>query len=127
MDGAPVSSILIAINKAWTAARERKPTKEIGDQIKHPEKAHDIAYYGDPKYVGWVPAQRKTGRKRSWRRSWESRGRQSLLLRTVNMILRSRWLSGSHAHLGRAWKKCLSGKMVCLTEVEKSLIRRSLT
>jgi glc operon protein GlcG len=53
MDGAPVSSILIAINKAWTAARERKPTKEIGDKIKHPEKAHDIAYYGDPKYVGW--------------------------------------------------------------------------
>jgi glc operon protein GlcG len=53
MDGAPVSSILIAINKAWTAARERKPTKEIGDKIKHSEKAHDIAYYGDPKYVGW--------------------------------------------------------------------------
>jgi glc operon protein GlcG len=53
MDGAPVSSILIAINKAWTAARERKPTKEIGDKIKHPEKAHDVAYYGDPKYVGW--------------------------------------------------------------------------
>jgi glc operon protein GlcG len=47
MDGAPVSSIRIAINKAWTAARERKPTKEIG------EKGHDIAYYGDPNYVGW--------------------------------------------------------------------------
>jgi glc operon protein GlcG len=53
MDGAPVSSIRIAINKAWTAARERKPTKEIGDKVKHPEKGHDIAYYGDPKYVGW--------------------------------------------------------------------------
>jgi glc operon protein GlcG len=53
MDGAPVSSIQIAINKAWTAARERKPTKEIGDKIRHPEKGHDIAYYGDPKYVGW--------------------------------------------------------------------------
>jgi glc operon protein GlcG len=53
MDGAPVSSIQIAINKAWTAARERKPTREIGDKIKHPEKGHDIAYYGDPKYVGW--------------------------------------------------------------------------
>jgi glc operon protein GlcG len=53
MDGAPVSSIQIAINKAWTAARERKPTKEIGDKIKHPEKGHDIAFYGDPKYVGW--------------------------------------------------------------------------
>ncbi len=53
MDGAPVSSIQISINKAWTAARERKPTKDIGDRIRHPEKGHDIAYYGDPKYVGW--------------------------------------------------------------------------
>jgi glc operon protein GlcG len=53
MDGAPVSSISIAMNKAWTAARERKPTKEIGDKVKHAEKGHDIAYYGDPKYVGW--------------------------------------------------------------------------
>jgi glc operon protein GlcG len=53
MDGAPVSSIQIAMNKAWTAARERKPTREIGEKVKHPEKGHDIAYYGDPKYVGW--------------------------------------------------------------------------
>jgi glc operon protein GlcG len=53
MDGAPVSSIQIAMNKAWTAARERKPTKEIGEKVKHPEKGHDMAYYGDPKYVGW--------------------------------------------------------------------------
>jgi glc operon protein GlcG len=53
MDGAPVSSINIATNKAWTAARERKPTRDIGDKVKHPEKGHDIAYYGDPKYVGW--------------------------------------------------------------------------
>ena len=53
MDGAPVSSVRIAMNKAWTAARERKPTKEIGEKVKHPEKAHDISYYGDPQYVGW--------------------------------------------------------------------------
>jgi len=53
MDGAPVSSIRIAMNKAWTAARERKPTKEIGEKVKHPEKGHDISYYGDPQYVGW--------------------------------------------------------------------------
>jgi glc operon protein GlcG len=53
MDGAPVSSIQIAMNKAWTAAREGKPTKEIGDKVKHPEKGHDISYYGDPKYLGW--------------------------------------------------------------------------
>jgi glc operon protein GlcG len=53
MDGAPVSSIRIAANKAWTAARERKSTKEIGEKARHPEKGHDIAYYGDPKFVGW--------------------------------------------------------------------------
>ena len=53
MDGAPVSSIRIAANKAWTAARERKPTKDIGEKVRHPEKGHDIAYYGDPKFVGW--------------------------------------------------------------------------
>jgi glc operon protein GlcG len=53
MDRAPVSSIVVATNKAWTAARERKPTKEIGDKVKHPEKGFDIAYYGDPRFVGW--------------------------------------------------------------------------
>jgi glc operon protein GlcG len=53
MDGAPVSSIRIAMNKAWTAARERKPTKDIGEKVKHQERGHDIAYYGDPNYVGW--------------------------------------------------------------------------
>jgi glc operon protein GlcG len=53
MDGAPISSIRIAQNKAWTAARERKPTKEIGDKVRHPEKGFDIAYYGDPRFVGW--------------------------------------------------------------------------
>ncbi len=53
MDGAPISSIRIAANKAWTAARECKPTKEIGEKVRHPEKGHDIAYYGDPKFVGW--------------------------------------------------------------------------
>ena len=53
MDGAPISSIRIAANKAWTSARERKPTKDIGERVRHPEKGHDIAYYGDPRFVGW--------------------------------------------------------------------------
>jgi glc operon protein GlcG len=53
MDGAPISSIRIAANKAWTAARERKPTKEIGDKARHPEKGFDIAYFGDSRFVGW--------------------------------------------------------------------------
>ncbi len=61
MDGAPVASIHIAMNKAWTAAREGKPTKEIGETVRHPERGHDIAYYGDTRFVGWgggIPVRR---------------------------------------------------------------------
>jgi glc operon protein GlcG len=53
MDNAPLASIRVAANKAWTAARERKPTKEIGDKVRSPDRGFDIAYYGDPKFVGW--------------------------------------------------------------------------
>ncbi|MDQ6704644.1 MAG: heme-binding protein [Acidobacteriota bacterium] len=53
MDGAPLPSIRIAINKAYTAARAQKVTKEIGDKVRHPEQGFDIAYYGDPGFVGW--------------------------------------------------------------------------
>ena len=53
MDGAPISSIRIAANKAWTAARERKPTKEIGEKARHPEKGFEISYFGDSQFTGW--------------------------------------------------------------------------
>jgi glc operon protein GlcG len=53
MDAAPIASVVIAMNKAWTAARAGKPTHEIGQKVRHPEKGHDISYYGDPKFVGW--------------------------------------------------------------------------
>jgi glc operon protein GlcG len=53
MDGVPLPSITIAINKAWTAARTGKPTQEIGERVRHAERGHDIAYYGDPRFVGW--------------------------------------------------------------------------
>jgi glc operon protein GlcG len=53
MDTAPVASVVIAMNKAWTAARTGKPTQEIGEKVRHPERGHDIAYYGDPRFVGW--------------------------------------------------------------------------
>jgi glc operon protein GlcG len=53
MDGVALPSIQIAMNKAWTAARSGKPTDEIGEKVKHPERGHDIAYYGDPRFVGW--------------------------------------------------------------------------
>jgi len=54
MDGAPLSSIRVAANKAWTAARERKSTKDIGDKMRHPGKGFDIAFYGDSRFVGWA-------------------------------------------------------------------------
>jgi glc operon protein GlcG len=53
VDGAPLTSIQIATNKAYTAARERKPSREIGQGVRNPEKGFDIAYYGDPKILGW--------------------------------------------------------------------------
>jgi glc operon protein GlcG len=63
MDGVPLPSITIAMNKAWTAARTGKPTQEIGEKVRHPEKGHDISYFGDPRFIGWgggVPV-RKNG------------------------------------------------------------------
>ncbi len=63
MDGAPLSSITIAMNKAYSAARERKPTHEIGNAARNPEKGFDIGYFGDPRFTGWgggVPV-RKNG------------------------------------------------------------------
>jgi len=53
MDGAPYSSINIAIHKAYTAARERKPSKEIGTAARDPQNGFDIGYFGDPKFTGW--------------------------------------------------------------------------
>jgi glc operon protein GlcG len=53
MDGAPVSSVRIAANKAYSAARERKSTEEIGQKARHPQKGFEIAYFGDEKFVGW--------------------------------------------------------------------------
>ena len=53
MDGAPVSSVRIAMNKAWTSARERKPTHEIGEKARHPEKGFEMSYFGDSRFTGW--------------------------------------------------------------------------
>jgi len=51
MDGVGLPSLQIAMNKAWTAARLRKPTKDVGDRLQ--KEGFDIAYYGDPHIVGW--------------------------------------------------------------------------
>jgi glc operon protein GlcG len=51
MSGAALTSITIALNKAYSSARDRKTTLELGTKMR--EKGYDIAYYGDPRFVGW--------------------------------------------------------------------------
>jgi glc operon protein GlcG len=52
-DGTRLASIQIAMNKAWTAAREQAPTRVIGQNSRHPQEGFDMAYYGDRRYIGW--------------------------------------------------------------------------
>jgi glc operon protein GlcG len=53
MEDVKLHSITIAINKAWTAARTKKTTLELGKSVKDPLKGFDISFYGDPKYTGF--------------------------------------------------------------------------
>ena len=53
MDGAPFSSVTIAMNKAYSAARERKPSKEIGKAARQASEGFEMGYFGDPRFTGW--------------------------------------------------------------------------
>jgi len=53
LDGAPVNCARNAGNKAFSAAREGKPSRAIGKAVRDPATGFDIAYYGDPRYIGW--------------------------------------------------------------------------
>ena len=53
MSGSALSSIAIAANKAFTAARLRRPSRTIGRNARHPDTGFDMAFYGDARYVGW--------------------------------------------------------------------------
>lgn len=53
MDGAPITSLTVATNKAVTAARAGKPSFDIGSKVRDSEQGYDIAYYGDPRFCGW--------------------------------------------------------------------------
>lgn len=50
-DGCKLPSITIAINKAFTAARERRPTAEIGAESR--EAPFPMTNFGDPRYTAW--------------------------------------------------------------------------
>jgi glc operon protein GlcG len=51
LDGAALSSVAVASNKAFTAARLGRPTRVLGAQLR--ERGADIAFYGDPRYLGF--------------------------------------------------------------------------
>jgi glc operon protein GlcG len=50
-DGCPLPSINNAINKAYTAARERKPSRVIGEAAR--DKPFPMTNFGDLRYTGW--------------------------------------------------------------------------
>ena len=50
-DGCPLPSIEIAMNKAFTAARERKPSRAVGDASRR--DGFPMTNFGNPRFVGW--------------------------------------------------------------------------
>jgi glc operon protein GlcG len=50
---APLQSITIATNKAFTAARDGQPSRDVGTRSRDPKSGFDIAFFGDRRYVGW--------------------------------------------------------------------------
>jgi len=50
-DGCRLSSINIAINKAFTAAREGVESSVIGERVR--SEGFPITNFGDPRFVGW--------------------------------------------------------------------------
>lgn len=53
LDGAPYPSILVATKKAWTAARERKPSMDGGQASRAPGAGFDVDDFGDARYAGF--------------------------------------------------------------------------
>lgn len=53
MDSAPLSSLQIAMNKAYTAARERKPSYEVGQRQRDPERGFPMTNFGELRYTTW--------------------------------------------------------------------------
>lgn len=50
-EGCPLPSITIAMNKAFTAARQRQPSYDVGQDSRM--KDWPLTNFGDPRYVGW--------------------------------------------------------------------------
>ena len=52
MDGCHLPPLYIAINKAYTAARERKPSGEVGASSR--TRPFPMTNYGTLRYTGWA-------------------------------------------------------------------------
>jgi len=50
-DGCPLASIMIAMNKAFTAARERKESRAVGDASR--AEGFPMTNFGDLRYTAW--------------------------------------------------------------------------
>jgi glc operon protein GlcG len=50
-DGCPLASIVIAMNKAFTAARERKESAAVGKSSR--EQGFPMTNFGDLRYTAW--------------------------------------------------------------------------
>lgn len=50
-DGCKLPSIQIAINKAFTAAREQKPSRAVGDASR--DESYPMTNFGDLRYTAW--------------------------------------------------------------------------
>jgi glc operon protein GlcG len=50
-DGCPLPSVNNAINKAYTAARERKESRDVGEASRREE--FPMTNFGDLRYTGW--------------------------------------------------------------------------
>jgi glc operon protein GlcG len=53
MDGAPYSSVQIAMNKAYTAARERIASYDLGQKARNPERGFPMTNFGELRYTTW--------------------------------------------------------------------------
>lgn len=50
-DGCRLPSIMIAINKAFSAAREQSPSRTIGERSR--SEGFPMTNFGDPRYTAW--------------------------------------------------------------------------
>lgn len=50
-DGCKLSSVSVAINKAFTAARDLRDSKAVGDAMRNEQ--FPMTNFGDPRYTAW--------------------------------------------------------------------------